>query len=424
MKYIAFLLSFLISFQCFTQNRILLDGIFEDWEDQEISYTDATGDGGSSGTDFGKLQIYNDENYIFFLLEIGNEINFQDNNNITIYIDTDGNAATGSMINGIGAELAYTFGERSGFVYLSGNTQEIYQDDIFLVSAPTVSSSKFELVIKREATFFGSPLFPNDNFQLVFKDNSTNGDILPDNNGGVSYIFSVDLPEPLPVYSIQKKTNADLRVLSYNVLSDGLFDASRVSSFTRILQAIRPEIIGFQEIYDHSSSQVADQVESMLPSTTGEEWFHANAGSDIHAISRYPILESYTIEGNGAFLIDLPDIDENLLFIIAHPPCCNNDEGRQMEIDAMMAFLRNAKEGIGPLQLQTDAPIIIVGDMNLVGDRQQLETLLTGNIADEFTYGADFEPDWDGSNLKDSRPYTTHLPMSFTWFNEESRFIS
>ncbi len=425
MKYIFTLSLLLLNLSSFAQNRILTDGEFNDWTNFNIAHTDPGGDNGNSGIDLGNLQIHNDEEFVFFSIETGSEINLQDDNELAIYIDTDENPNTGLAANGIGAELVYYFGDRVGFLYLTGNPLTIYHEDIHLVCAPTVSATRFEIAIKRTLSIFGIPMFPNNTIRVAFRDNGSNGDVLPDVNGGIDYEFIITPPPSLPEYSIAKKQASDLRVLSYNVLSDGLFDNSKVLPFSRILEAIQPDIIGFQEIYDHNSQEVANQVTAMLP---GINWYHADAGPDIHAISKYPILESYELagvessQGNGAFLIDLPNLTAHLLFIVAHTPCCGNDAGRQVEVDAIMAFLRDAKAGTGSLQLEENSPIIITGDMNFVGGSQQLQTLLTGDIINTFPYGADFAPDWDGSDLLDSRPYTTGLPMAFTWYREASSF--
>ncbi len=428
MKHFITLSLLLLSIFSFSQSRILADGIFEEWEEQPVIFADAAGDGGTSGVDFGELKIYNDDTFIFFLIEVGTEINLQDLNDILIYLDTDNNTSTGQAINGIGAEIIYSFGNRSGFFYSSGNSTMIFHDDINLVSAPTVTSDRFEIAIKRDISIQGNSLFQGNDFKVVFRDDNNTGDILPAANEGVEYTFASDALDPLPDYTIQKAKDTNLRFLSYNVLSNGIFDPSRVPSFTRLLQAMQPEIIGFQEIYDLPSNLVANQVESMLPSGPDQQWYHAKEGPDCLAISRYPILESAFIQGNnsndgnGAFLIDVPGIETNLLLIVAHPPCCANNVERQMEVDLIMQFLREAKDGNGPIPLEADAPIIILGDMNLVGDNNQLETLLTGNISDEAAYGPDFTPDWDGNNLLDAHPYSTGVPFSYTWYNEASSF--
>lgn len=428
MKYLTILSLFLPSIVSFSQDRILADGIFDEWIEHTVLYTDAVGDGGLSGVDFEELKIYNDEEFIFFLLETGAEINLQDLNEISIYLDTDENTNTGLSINGIGAELAYTFGNRSGVFYESGSSTDIFHNDINLVTAPTVTSDRFEIAIKKDINISGTPVFQSDNIKIVFKDDSSNGDFLPSADGGVDYTFSTETLEPLPEYSIQKSQDSDLRIISYNVLSNGLFDQGRIPAFTRLFQATQPDIIGFQEINNFSSAEVANQMESILPSSTGEQWYHAKEGPDCHAISRFPILESALIPGynqgagNGAFLIDIPDSETDMLLIVAHPPCCGNNSGRQIEMDLMMEFLREAKDGNGPIPLEADAPIVIIGDMNLVGDHRQLETLLTGDIVDESSYGPDFTPDWDGNDLLDSHPYSTGVPFSYTWYNEGSSF--
>lgn len=428
MKYLAICSLIFSSIVSFSQNRILVDGIFDEWDDYPITYVDATGDGGFSGIDFGQLQIYNDDEFVFFLLETGTEINLQDLNDISIYLDTDDNTNTGFSINGIGAELVYTFGNRTGVFYDSGNSSVIFHNDISLVSAPTVTSDRFEIAIRRDIIISGIPVFQSDHLSIVFKDDTSSGDLIPSANEEVEYTFSTENLEPFPDYSIPKSHESDLRIISYNVLANGLFDQGRIPSFTRIFQAIQPDIIGFQEIYDYSSTQVANQMESILPSPTGQQWYHAKEGPDCHAISRYPILKSALIPGynqsagNGAFLIDVPGIETDLLLIVAHPPCCGNNSGRQIEVDLMMEFLREAKEGNGPIPLEADAPIVILGDMNLVGDHRQLETLLSGDIYDESSYGSDFNPDWDGNDLLDSHPYTTDLPFSYTWYSDGSSF--
>lgn len=380
----------------FAQDGILVDGIFEDWSGYPAVYNDPGGDGGPSDVDFGTLQMNHDDAFLFFKLEIGTEINLQDYNAVALYLDTDNNSNTGLSMNGIGAELVYYFGERTGYFFYAGSEVEIDHEDIFLITAPTVTSNVFEIAIHTDVVIAGIPVFQADTVKVVFHDDIFSGDFLPDANESILYVLSDLELGPLPNYAIQKHPEVDIRVVSYNVLSNGFFEAPRTEYFTRILQAIEPDIIGFQEIYDYTSSQVAFEIENMLPSASGQDWYHAKAGPDCHAISRYPIVKSTKIQGqnsssgNGAFLIDIPAIDSDALLIVAHPPCCDNNSGRQKEVDLIMEFVREAKEGKGPISIEPTAPIIILGDMNLVGDHQQLKTLLTGDIVNENAYGEDF----------------------------------
>ena len=60
--------------------------------------------------------------------------------------------------------------------------------------------------------------------------------------------------------------------------------------------------------------------------------------------------------------------------------------------------------------------------MNFVGFAGQRETFLTGDIFDNAKFGDDFIPDWDSTNFTDLKPFTTDMPMSFTWYDEDNSF--
>lgn len=405
-------------------NRIIVDAHFDDWADIPVLITDTANDNDLSNVDFTELKVANDAEFIFFKIDIGTELNLQSFNKIALFLDADNNPNTGITAHGIGSEIIYDFGERDGTVRVGTNSFGINHDDIGLYSAPTVTGSIFEIAIRRNLIFNGTQLFQGNSVKIVFEDDVNTGDRLPNGSGGVEYTFSENNSDEFPPFSIEKQEENAFRVMTYNVLQDGLFEGGNQSRFQRIFQATNPQIIGFQEIYDHTSSQVAAKIESFLPSESGEQWYHKKVSPDIICVSRFPIVDDFVLDGsnggqnNGAFLLDLgADFDSELLFIVAHTPCCENNFGRQQEIDNMMAFIRDSKSGDGDLQLQNETPIVIVGDMNIVGDRENYETMLTGDIGFNSSFGPDFTPDWDGSNFEDVEPTTTFTPLTFTWSN-------
>ena len=87
-----------------------------------------------------------------------------------------------------------------------------------------------------------------------------------------------------------------------------------------------------------------------------------------------------------------------------------------------MQFIRETKESISEIPLSENTPIIILGDCNLVGNAQQLKTLLTGDIQDTMRFGPRFSPDWDYSSFADLVPYCTNIPFAFTWYDRYSSF--
>ena len=401
--------------------RIRVDGRFADWQSLTPLYSDAIGDPAGGPLDFGRLWVANDEMLLHLSLEVGGDMLLQQVNRIVLYLDTDNDAATGTPVNGIGAELEWRFGDREGRFNTAGGSTTISQNQIGIVTAPTVTGSRFEIALNRAAQPLpGQPLFSGDTIRIAFVDNGPGQDALPQQGERVAYAFDPTPLPPLAAPSLRRAAGSDVRFLSWNVLSDGPFDAGRAPAFRRLLTAIAPDIIGFQEIYSRGAGETEQWVEAVLG---GSDWYSAKAGPDNIAVSRYPITNAWAVEGNGAFLIDLrPMIDGDLLFLVAHPPCCENDAGRQFEIDALMAFIRDAREPGGVLDLPANSPIVICGDMNLVGDAQQLTTLLTGDIVDEGRFGPDFAPDWDGSAFADLDPNTSALPLTFTWYSAGSSF--
>lgn len=397
--------------------QIILDEDFSDWTDDMLVYSDSLDDN-QSRINFGKLYVNDDEEFIYFLLEVGAEINLQDNNSINLFIDTDNNSSTGLSKDGIGVDFQFTFGERRGKYYFSnGSSVNVFHDDIELINSPTVTSDRFEFCIYKSSVISGNILFPSDNIKIIVED--TGSDRLPD-LGSVDYTMKKNLIE-YKSYSISKLNEDHLRILSYNVERDSPFDNNKKVYFERIIKAVNPDVIGFQEIYDHSAAEVKNFVQSILPDET---WYSSNAVPDIIVVSKFPVKKSAQTDGNGIFLLDLrPKYDSDLFFISAHPPCCTNDIERQEEIDAFMAFLRDSKNGTSSIPIEENTPIVIVGDMNLVGLKRQQTTLITGDIFYNGIYGVDFNPDWDETALADSKPITTNTNTTFTWFSESSSFF-
>lgn len=397
----------------FTQ-QIILDDNFSDWAQDVSVYSDPRGDGINRGIDFTDIRITNDQDRIFIYFDTQQEINIQSNNNIILYVDLDNNSNTGLNINGLGADLVYELGRRRGSFY-SGNFQfNIRHENVGLVTSPTVTSDRFEMCISRKINFGTVEFNANNQIRVLLVDNSTNGDRAPDFSGGYVYNINDKVIFDDSIETFSKSSDEHIRLLAYNVLRDNIHDPSLFSVYDRILKAIKPDILGFSEIYNHSSAQSAAVVEQILPSTSSQRWYHSSVSPDIHLVSRYPILRTQRIDGNGAFLLDLGG-GQNLLVIVTHLPCCENDIGRQQEVDNIMSFLRSVRFGISSFNVTIRTPYVIMGDKNFVGGASQLKTLLTGDIFNNSTYGIDFKPDWDNSDLEDALPLTTGLPMTFTW---------
>lgn len=111
----------------------------------------------------------------------------------------------------------------------------------------------------------------------------------------------------------------------------------------------------------------------------------------------------------------------------AHYRCCGdttNDPLRQRDSDAIVSWLRDARTPGGSVDLPYATPMIVLGDLNIVGGQQPLLTLATGDIQDNARYGVDSSPDWDGSDntILDATHNAVAGAETYTWRNDTSQF--
>jgi len=401
------------------------DGQFDDWTATAQESLDPSGDDGSSGIDFTHLEIAHDQDWVFLRFDTTIEVQPDEQQDIRFYLDTDMNAATGYSINGIGAELVWELGQRSGTFY-TPSPQSIDHPDIGLVIAPTVSASEFEVALRRDAVpAGGQPLFPGNDFRMVITDNASGGDRLPD-SGSVSYTLDAT---SFPIATVPlEQSGSSIRVAGYNVQNDGLFDTSSAhqTALEKIFSTVDAQVWVICEVWNHTAEDVRQVVEGYLPSASGEDWYAVKLDSGNVIVSRFPILLSWEVSPGDritAALLDVrPTWDSDLMIIANHWSCCTADANRQQQADATVAFLRDAMTPGGNFTLAEGTPVILAGDFNLVGWRQQLDTLVSGDIQDEGSYGSDFAPDWGNGNLSYALSRHPDARMVYTWRQDSSSF--
>ncbi len=241
---------------------------------------------------------------------------------------------------------------------------------------------------------------------------------------------ATDDPPPQQTIPLEKEDADAVRVMVHNMRWDGLFD--RPEHFERLLGAIKPDIICFQEV-KRTSGAVAAKLDDILP--LGEPRWQAYEARGTVLAARWPLsmLAPDTIpstdRGQAMALVDLPDTtyDEDLYVISAHFKCCGKEGGsedrrRQRQADANINWFRDLRQAGGHVDLPANTPFLIAGDFNLVGGLQPLRTLLDGNIINEDVYGTDSPPDWDGSQLAELLPVHNAGPGTYTWRSEGSKY--
>ena len=391
---------------------IVIDENFDDWTVVEDIINDA---GDRSGLEIRELRITNDDEYLYLLIELSQEINLQDGNNIRVLIDSDNNSNTGTSFLEIGADFIYEFGNRSGIV---NRFTPVDHPDVGLFSLPTVSSNIFEIAF--DLAKLQNLISIDQDLRFYVQMNEIGGDIAPDSNNAYTYSLTSGSETSLKEYDFKKSNPEYIRVLSYNVLRDNIFNNDAFSSFKRILEGIDADIMCFQEIYDRNEQSLLDRLEQMQVIDNTSNWYAAKNGNDLITVSRYPISFDREVAGNSVLEIETPN--GPLVIFNCHLPCCDNNQGRVEEIDALLSYLNSSLEGDSDLEIAFGTPYIFLGDMNLVGHASQLESMITGNIIDNQRFGPDPRINYGFDSMADSKPGTTAYPGSFTWQDQWSSF--
>lgn len=419
-----FLLSFISLISALTLSQslpIFLDGRTYEWNFHLPTYTDTENDGNVH--DFKYFSVTNDEQFLFIKIKIEPFVKLFEDNQIALFIDGDNNPSTGFPINGIGADLRYNFGARNGFNYYTSNS--FSHSAIKFRGLPTVTDTVFEIAIGRQ---FIPPSNGTGTIKILFVDFAANGDRMPDNGEIFEYTFDDTPTESLIPIELSREDTSFLRIMNWNVYNDGLTDPNREQYYVRILQAIYPDIIAFNEMWNSTTLQVQNKLNTILPLQNGSWTAVKIDGGNITA-SRYPIMQNWLVypgQRITASLIDLPEeFQKDILIVNCHYKCCGgaaNDATRQREVDATIKFILDAKTSGGVIDLPENTPFVITGDLNLVGDRQQLLTLITGEIINTHLFGNGALPDWDDTELQDIISSQTDKRTAYSWRNDQSTY--
>ena len=419
---IAFL-AVIFSSLLYSGHPITIDGLFDDWAEVDVSYSDSQGDGADA--DFADIKITYDNDFLFIYFNVHDgEYLMQDWNEFHLYIDADNDTTTGYYINGIGAEMDWLFGDRSGSYYIMDGIIDIYQNDLTLRMAPTITNHEFEICISRNSnvlTMDGTQVLVEG--KVILTDTGQNADQIPDENGGISFSIGEDYIVPPTPITFDKRDETDIRLVTHNVWSSSLLDPNYEVYFQRIYQALDPDIVALQEMYENTN-QLHSLFNDWFPD---EQWYVSSQFRDNIIISKYPVLEEDYFTSSERTMVALLNTDDelgsDLIIFNSHLACCDNDESRQYDADEFVSNWRDWRENDnGPFTLTEGTPFVYVGDFNLVGYRQQLTTFTEGDIEDENTFGDDYNLDWDNTSIADLFSRHSHIRMGYTWRRDNSSF--
>jgi exonuclease III len=352
--------------------------------------------------------------------------------NLRIYLDVDGNAETGTGFAGLGTDLLLDFSPfqddqrffpAQGVFYPEGDSLPAAEviADFFpnglndFMTHP--ASTEFEILIPLEAL---RGLEPGGQLGILLRNRVS--DFAPD----LGTTFYIDVPfhlrTPEVVDSLDKEDPDDIRIASWNVLVDGPMNPQKEDAYGRILAATRPDIINFQELYDASTTWARNFVDKWIPLAQGQ-WYAAKQ-NDCITVSRFPILDSWAVNGNLVVHVQTEPVwGFDAIIVNAHTPArVENQAARLNETKNFMVLLRNLLNGSRPDAPETDFTILVTGDLNANSPKLELSSPRTGTFVDPVFQGLNYWTDDYRLPLVDAAPRHTHpvLPRLYTWRSFQS----
>lgn len=230
----------------------------------------------------------------------------------------------------------------------------------------------------------------------------------------------------------------DLRLMSYNLerrfpptAPEATPEAT--AALTRVLGVVRPDVIFLNEVYaDSTVQQVIDGLTAVYPPPAGTTWNVQFSTTDTFirtvvatpypmSLRRTDTLPASEVRGAAICLVTLPNTFSVgsiycMAFHLKAISGASNEARRQIAADAIISWLRDARTTGGNITLTPGTPFVYGGDTNLNSASGRTEqTLVTGDINDEATWGTDSPPDWDGTPVLDVAPKDPFNGSSLTW---------
>jgi len=263
------------------ENNVIIDGDFSDWQNIKILVDDPE-DAPGQAVDLRTVKFAHDSRCIFAKVDFCKSLNAQLlNGTLWLLMDIDLDSATGSNQFGLaGTDAAILFSpidcgqtpEPAGYQLRffenqdsSGRIKSVY--DVAFIIAPIHASQEFEFsFLKKSPVFKGNNLFKKGiRAKFVFKDLS--GRVVDETR-----VFDYFFGKPMVSRDVQKinplsrAEKTHFRTLSWNIADTSILENPQF--FTRILRAVKPDIVFLDEVTRKSS---ASFIRQFLQKTNGPD---------------------------------------------------------------------------------------------------------------------------------------------------------
>ena len=446
--------------QQIARRTIAIDGALDDWSDLPVVARGHSTYAGSPCIRLGDIWTTYDDQWVYFRIQLGRLVNVQAlTGTLSLQLDADGNRLTGDIRTGgadevglAGVDFELHFSPRRAGGGFGGVGAEVIEAGLptapanpywFGASfAPTYASNQIEMRVARGALIPGATVTPfagpHFSARLTFTDEAGNDSSLSAAEGTATAPGPAEATEPNEAQAetfeateplieamanevasargrIARLDRRDVRAVTWNVFNGALF--SNPEPAERILRAIDPDIICFQELGENTTEDaVRAWLDERLPSTFGwdimiSEDQHVGVASRLSAVPVTAIsgLDAPDVAHVRAACLLVAAAGRRVLVTSVQLTCGGragdlNDQQRVAEASAVRRLLRGAQFDLAP------SGLLIMGDLNLVGRDEPLKIIR-------------FQNDLNATDLLVAEPFVRGDATNITWRDPEQPLL-
>lgn len=431
---------------------VLLDGVFSEWEGS-VRVIDDPADAPGTAVDIRSIRALDEASWLYLALDLGREVNAQSlPGTLHLLVDADADPATGEERHGMrGVDIVLELSQRrtplvagrgSGFSLTALGGDDglvgVTSHALGVTVAPTSSASRFELRMSRLGGSGFRPLGEEVRLKAVYVE----GDEVADETevGSLRLRTAPSAPPPGAPADRLLRSGGVVRVLQWNVASRSF--ETHAEAFGRILGAVAPDVVLLDEAPPSVTRESVAAFFGLPPLAALGEWrfvLGRTGGRQrtVVAARARAIRPAETLRtvhySEGAFeglAEEVPDAFDRLLE--AEQSRGLSATGAWVDVDGTDVLfvpvdLQSAGWAGSPQDLLRDlqartlrdrvreetgtgsGPVVIGGDLNLVGSPRPLATLVRGL-------------DTDGSDLRPVAAMRLGERTYATWRNPEGLF--
>ena len=337
---------------------VMIDGRFGDWSGEPAA-VDPAGDA-TGAFDVTQIQVASRGTVLYFRFDTGTTLNLQ-----------SGDKREGTLIFRIGTPEGETLAvdvRQKTFTLLGGAQRVLRWADFDYMAAPTWAANDFEAMI--DLSSLGVRTGDRVSIDLAGSDTL---------DRPIVFRLTDGVADRTAPRSPARETGTDFRIVSMNTERNGLVDRERQAALGRLLRGPQPDIITIQEEYETSGADVKSALDKLVP---GQPGWNVHKTNDCVIASRKRLAPLRSYDGSYAAALVQLDGDEAVLVLSIHPKCCGHTGSKEdrRRIEQTRAMIRTIDElraapADGEFGPYRNAPVVVIGDWNLVGSRIPLDLL-------------------------------------------------